>query len=112
MPPAPALTLFGAVERHDEVAERFAALGEIVELIVGGASGRQQHDRLPGIGPAASAAACLDGASERAALDMVDAVPELAGKSVGRLPDQIGAGDPAGRKVQALLIPPLSAGRR
>ena len=75
------------------VPEGIAPLGEIVELIVRGAGGRQQHHGLLGIGPAGIGGRHRDGAVERAALDMIDFVPELAGEGLGRLPDQIGAGD-------------------
>ena len=91
---------FGAVKGHDQIPKRVAPLGEIVELIVRGASGRQQHDGLLGIGPGGIGGRHFDGASERAALDMIDVAPELAGEGFRRLPDQIGAGDPGVKRFK------------
>ncbi len=84
---------FGAVEAHDQVTKGIAAFGEIVELIVRGASGREKHDRLLGGGAARIVRGRLDGARERAAMDVIDVIPELAGKVFRSLPDQISADD-------------------
>ena len=95
MPPCPrsGRTGFDAVEAQDVIAEALPARLEIGELVVGGASRRQQHHRLLGARPAGIGGGLLDRAIERAACDVVDLDAELRGEGVRRLADQIGAGD-------------------
>ena len=92
---------------RDECAERVAANLEIPELVVAGARGRQQHDRLAAAARRGVARRGCDGLVERSAALEGDFAVKCRRELVARLADQVGLGDAAEIGREAVMPPSL-----